>query len=324
MRNETPQNLILMGLAYRELGKMDEALTCWRGALKLAPHVSEVRFNLLCGLHEANLRGTPEYESLLSSLIVKRDGYYLSGRSLDSRKLAATLERYGTALIRNFYDAEEANERGAHTRENLERGRQILGKYIPAEGGTLPVWFACPHRNDASFERRLEEAYNEKLFTLAKYSTPAESEDLSDFARRLIDNGLRSAIDSYLGYNQYTLQLDRSMARVWYADKTSYFGSHQDARLSKDWLHFVNLWVPFTSCGQRAPSLGFIPVRFFNYFPDIDEGGNILRDAFPPEVFHMPEFEPGDVLIMTSFTMHAFIKRSEMTEMRMSVDLRLM
>jgi len=322
---ETPQNLLVIGTIHREMGDLESAIKSWRRGVKIAPRIDELRFNLLCGLFEAGETKHKEYESLLSSLTVKPQSYYLYGSNPDGRRLSAYLKRYGTALVKGFYDPKVAAERDRVMRENMERGKPVLSKHIAIGGTTLPAWFACSHACDDTFEQRLDQAYEEKLFTLNKYSTPTEMEDLSDFTRKLMDDGLRTAVSDYLGYDNHSLQHERSMSRMLTALGSYYLGSHQDVRHSRDYAHFVNFWIPFTHCGKYSPTLGFIPMRFFNYFPtDGLTAVDIRRDAVPPGIYHTPDFEPGDLLIMTSFTMHASINKPDMTETRTSVDLRIM
>ena len=108
---------------------------------------------------------------------------------------------------------------------------------------------------------------------------------------------------------------------------------HQDQTILQSPL--VNLWIPLTPCGVTAPGLEVavtserkilevvgsqdheIPVERAR----IDE--NLVGRVFGTEALWRPAMKVGDALVFTGTTAHRTFVTPEMTDVRMSIELRL-
>lgn len=109
-----------------------------------------------------------------------------------------------------------------------------------------------------------------------------------------------------------------------------------------DWT--INLWVPFRACGRDAPSLGVVraPIMEARAYAGYDgkrrrrgsaEGWNLgnftntnfavgdLRRVFGDRVW-TPEYQLGDAMLLSNWTLHFTHSVPEMTEPRGNVELR--
>ena len=108
---------------------------------------------------------------------------------------------------------------------------------------------------------------------------------------------------------------------------------HQDQAVLHQRL--LNIWVPLDPCGVTAPGLEVIRV----YCPDLLESGgdalalipvervrldeSVVLQRFGREALWHPALLPGDALIFPGTTIHRSYVTAEMTERRLSVELRL-
>jgi len=121
---------------------------------------------------------------------------------------------------------------------------------------------------------------------------------------------------------------------------------HLDAQWGIDHRYIINVWAPFTPCGQSAPGLEFllIPANTIRehscYNPDIPyeprgPGGispridykvfepAILETTFSSDRFWAPVFEPGDVMLFSNWCTHRTHILPSMTETRISIEWRI-
>jgi len=121
---------------------------------------------------------------------------------------------------------------------------------------------------------------------------------------------------------------------------------HVDAQFH--WAHQLNInfWTPLVACGKAAPGISVIPIgleRSKGYLEFNPTGRyEFEHQEFNQSKFRVskmrteilseqgllasawsPEFEMGDVLAFSNFTMHCTYYRPEMTEPRTSVELRV-
>jgi len=106
----------------------------------------------------------------------------------------------------------------------------------------------------------------------------------------------------------------------------------------------INFWVPFRDCGRDAPSLGVVcasadetkaftgydgrkrragppPKWNFANFSNAGFAVDDLRTAFGERVW-TPEYELGDAMLLSNWTLHFTHALPEMTERRGNVELR--
>jgi hypothetical protein len=106
----------------------------------------------------------------------------------------------------------------------------------------------------------------------------------------------------------------------------------------------VNFWTPFRPCGRDAPSLGVVrtpvaeaqafagydgkrrraappPQWNFANFSNASFAVDDLRAAFGERVW-TPEYELGDAMLLSNWTLHFTHSQPEMTERRGNVELR--
>jgi tetratricopeptide (TPR) repeat protein len=323
----TPANSLLLGNIYQELGDKEKALDAWTKAYHLNKNDREIQFSLLCSLYENRQVDSKIYDRLTEELIIDESRITLHGSHPAKDQVDKLLQNYGVALLRDYYPREIAERRDAYMHENMQRVRDILVRHgIDPLVTTLPSWFMCPHQGDDSLEKRTDDAFASKSVTKNDFCSEKDQQDLVQFMNDLLSLGLREPINDYLKRTDYTFHQDRSANRYYGGGTVNdYFGAHQDTRLAKGYFDFINFWIPFAQCGTVAPSLGFVPVKLINNFAtDNIDALDIQRDCFPPGVFQKPDYNPGDVLVMTSFTLHASFSKFGMPKTRTSADLRLL
>jgi hypothetical protein len=111
------------------------------------------------------------------------------------------------------------------------------------------------------------------------------------------------------------------------------FPFHQDQMILQSPV--LNIWIPLTPCGVAAPGLEVavtserkllevvgspddeIPVERVH----IDE--NLVRMTFGPQALWRPAMNVGDALVFTGTTAHRTFVSAEMTDTRISIELRL-
>lgn len=136
--------------------------------------------------------------------------------------------------------------------------------------------------------------------------------------------------------------LEKSNAAMW--DAPIHY--HVDAQYFPDHYFSVNFWTPLTPCGRHAPGLQVVisPVeetkRYMKYNPEgypkiatdfaythkFDREANLearILDFFGEESFFAPEFEVGDILVISNYTLHRTFQHPDMTEQRLSLEVRL-
>jgi hypothetical protein len=110
---------------------------------------------------------------------------------------------------------------------------------------------------------------------------------------------------------------------------------HQDSavmRMHDAWI--LNFWIPMDACGVDAPSIEMIPLNLggvIDYGNDPTDTGlyshlSIAEKALA-EIFNLsgmwrPTFEPGDVLVLGSRTIHRTHRTPAMNRMRMDHEVR--
>jgi hypothetical protein len=108
----------------------------------------------------------------------------------------------------------------------------------------------------------------------------------------------------------------------------------------------INFWTPLTACGKNSPGVKVILLgeeetkdylEFYEagYAPEPDDIDNMchfrcnkmrldtLRKHELTEYLWAPQFEKGDILAFTNFTMHATHYLPEMAQPRTSVEVRI-
>jgi hypothetical protein len=138
--------------------------------------------------------------------------------------------------------------------------------------------------------------------------------------------------------------------RVTVGDLKMFFQAPIDFHVDAQY-HFIhqlsiNFWTPLTACGKDAPSIRVVllGVQETKDYVEFDEAGH---EPEPGDIAHMrhfrcnkmrfdklqehelakylwaPEFEKGDILAFTNFTMHATHYLPAMTQPRTSVEVRI-
>lgn len=113
---------------------------------------------------------------------------------------------------------------------------------------------------------------------------------------------------------------------------------HQDASFYEAFLegtyHLVNAWVPLMPCGRDAPALEFLPRKLDEMLdPERRADDDFYGAIHLPEreiyarfggrdAFWRPEFQPGDILFMTSNTVHRTHQLPTMQRTRYSIEVR--
>ena len=121
---------------------------------------------------------------------------------------------------------------------------------------------------------------------------------------------------------------------------------HIDAQFFYDEKLSINFWTPLVPCGLLAPGLKVIPIgvhetrTYLEYNPDgYDPGPKdfarmhkfrcsklepflLQKHGFLSQQW-APQFEVGDILAFTNFTLHATHFTDTMTEPRISVEVRV-
>jgi hypothetical protein len=121
---------------------------------------------------------------------------------------------------------------------------------------------------------------------------------------------------------------------------------HMDAHWGVDEQYFINVWTPFTPCGKNAPSLEFLltPAQIIRNYSQYDpehpleprgpRGVNPrmnynsfsedeLKKNFHAGRFWIPDMNPGDVIIFSSWVAHRTAILPTMTEQRVSLEWRV-
>jgi hypothetical protein len=126
----------------------------------------------------------------------------------------------------------------------------------------------------------------------------------------------------------------------------SYTTYHLDAQWGIDHQYFLNVWAPFTPCGQTAPGLEFLLTpantirEYAKYDPSIPyepkgPGGisprmdyaifepAIIEKHFGTNRFVVPVMEAGDVVIFSNWCTHRTAVSPDMTDTRISIEWRV-
>lgn len=104
---------------------------------------------------------------------------------------------------------------------------------------------------------------------------------------------------------------------------------HQDVQAFGRLL--INAWTPLTIAGGDAPGLELVVARVRD-LPDTDAADDqydtlqiseaTVRERFPDDAIVRPEMVPGDVLVFLGTTIHRTYIRPDMSEQRLSLELR--
>jgi hypothetical protein len=121
---------------------------------------------------------------------------------------------------------------------------------------------------------------------------------------------------------------------------------HLDAQWGVDHVYFINVWAPFTPCGVTAPGLEFLLAsadymrEYARYNPALPyeprgPGGinprldyeamreGPIRAAFHLDRFWVPELQPGDVMLFSSWCTHRTYVTPGMPDTRISLEWRV-
>lgn len=108
---------------------------------------------------------------------------------------------------------------------------------------------------------------------------------------------------------------------------------HQDETILQSRL--LNIWIPLTPCGIHAPSLEVVITgerKLLDVVGSKDDeipverarlDDDLVRATFGASAFWHPVMNPGDALVFTGTTAHRSFVRPEMSETRVSIELRL-
>ena len=118
----------------------------------------------------------------------------------------------------------------------------------------------------------------------------------------------------------------RRVAAVWPETAVPF---HQDVQAFGRLL--INAWTPLTPCGRDAPGLELVVARLRDLaetvpastqYDELQISEETVRARFGDESIIRPEMAPGDVLILLGTTIHRTYIRPEMSEQRLSLELR--
>ena len=112
---------------------------------------------------------------------------------------------------------------------------------------------------------------------------------------------------------------------------------HQDCSFLPFKSLIINSWVPLTNCGVNSPSIqvivkplnAFITPEDYNNpiakpYQKIELSEDFVKSNFDGEKIWAPEMHVGDVLFFSNFTVHRTFISKEMTENRISLEIRCM
>jgi hypothetical protein len=317
---DSPMLLLMQGVAQRELDDAEAALACWRKAYALAPELPDARMFLLSGLHEAGLTDDADYDALLESLTVPPGSFTLDARNADADAITQALETYGAVLLRRAVPERDAALHHEYMQDNMSRARALISRYVEPDFASLPAWFACAHDMDVSFEQRLLDAFAGG-YTQVAFASADEVEALDALAHALLSGPLRTAATEALRGAEPELRLTRSQAFFLKGQGGGHLAS-QEARTDGSQALSLTCWLAFSAYGRNAPARAVSPVRLHHLFP-AGEGGLISPAALPLPLWHLPEYEPGDALITTPFTLRGLIAHEGMAQAGASLDMRL-
>lgn len=101
---------------------------------------------------------------------------------------------------------------------------------------------------------------------------------------------------------------------------------HQDQEFAGPLKSGLNLWIPLTPAGADAPGLEIwlghpqVPLLALDMPPALRDQ---LLASFEPRQRWRPVLQPGDALLLSFFTLHQTWIRPEMSQLRLSHELRL-
>jgi hypothetical protein len=164
------------------------------------------------------------------------------------------------------------------------------------------------------------------------------------------DNGLWDLAASAFHECQVTESADCNCRRTTIGDLKMFFDAPIDFHVDAQY-HFIhqlsiNFWTPLTACGKNSPGIkvvllgeqetkDYLEFDEAGYAPEPGDIDNMrhfrcnkmrldkLQEHELAKYLWAPEFEKGDILAFTNFTMHATHYLPEMTQPRTSVEVRI-
>ena len=228
--------------------------------------------------------------------------------ALDGSAVARAVREHGAALVR-----------GAIPHNLLAPMiRDVEDYFAWLEGGARPEELAL-YTNYG----------NIYLVTVAAFGNRSLGQVLHTLSTAPIAEALRD----YLATERLSaLTANCLIRRHWRADTKSLSPFHQDAMAVPGSAPMLTCWMPLNRCGVTAPGLEVVAQHLDKTLPisdapvsnhaptEIDEA-TVLR-AYGDRLWH-PEFEAGDVMIFERNTVHRSYVTDEMTEVRYSVEVRV-
>lgn len=311
-----PSGWLVLGTLYKENDELKNALDCWQYAYSLDQNSHETCLFLLSGLNEKEGLQSSLAKTLLDKLHYTYDELTFTAES-DPQLMSTCLAKRGMVLIRNILQDKD-------TLMKWEENRKYNTNLVGLNGVTtpMPLLFIAKQENENAFYHRYKNGLEDSsLWTLQNYTQSHADQILQPLNAMMTSTILPLLVADFLGKSNFSAQLDYSMVRyVAACGKDLPGGPHQDVRLQKIQDLYATFWIPFIACGgNRTPSLAVVPIRCYHYFPtkQISIGPEI-----PEELYFKPEFEVGDLLIQSSFSIHRSNIRKEMQGWRSSVDIR--
>ena len=235
---------------------------------------------------------------------------------LFKRDVAKEIARNGVVLARGMINPDVALAVDRRIRLNLERTQALHPDYMTnADKSVFPVSVAMAEPSEPTLPARLEQARKSNILD-PHFVRPEEAAALAE----LVEPVLRAL--SPLGSFDMA-GLDNCYARFERARPNSAYGGyfiHQDSVFQ---LHGYTTWIALCRCGDNAPALQFIPQKRTELLPTAADGAKHINPGFFRERHWVrPRYEPGDVVIFESYTVHGTYVTRTMTESRTSLDVR--
>ena len=327
---ENGYDYINEGVKLRENEKIPQAVAMWKKAYDLDKNNPEYQFFYLTGLWESGEKDSARVKKLIANLLPQPQ-YFTFEAPFDTPEMVAkALQKYGLVHLKKAVPLEVIAQWEHNLKDNLAimkglKNFEYSDDSTANESYVLPSYFVAPHPDKQAFRERFINA----MTASRQYEPVSFSEEENHYIESSKEmfktNNVLKIISLFLQREMSSLKAHgaNSMARSIQGGHESDGGPHQDGCIQNRRDLFSTLWMPFTHAGDGiSPSLLTLPIRINTFAPAFGKDKNFIANSFPHELYYNPLFEPGDILLHSTFSLHTSYAKKDMPNRRSSLDLR--
>jgi ectoine hydroxylase-related dioxygenase (phytanoyl-CoA dioxygenase family) len=234
--------------------------------------------------------------------------------------LKNAMRQNGCCLVRNYFDADEADELKAYIDHSfsVHNSEGFIHNYLSKQVELREVLEKT--KKDIEENKKTNETYTD-IVKLGRNLTRTLGVDVSCLtatspilAQKLLQlfdkKGLRDLLSEYFE-NEPCVSVYKWVLRKAVSPQKD-IDFHQDGAFMGDYIDSLNCWVPLTDCGAgtETPGIDIVPIRFMNSFA---KGTGVLNwtissqavvDKYGEKAVVTPSFSSGDAFFFDHCLVH--------------------